>query len=392
MTQFDIDILPITIRFKDNASFTETYGFVGSQGLVVLEGMHFRPRGCPSNTVILMMHPSSTLQQLPIPKALAEKGVHLICCGSRYPKNDTALIMEKVVLDLGAYIRHAKQELGYENIVLLGWSGGGSLSLFYQAEAEDPTVKNTPAGDVVDLTSADLIPADAVMFIAAHRSRALTLTEWMDASVMDELDPDNREQELDIYSPENENKPPFNEKFLSRYRKAQITRNRTITAWVHETLNEIIKRDDGEVERGFIVHRTMADPRWIDPTVDPNGRRPNWCYLGDPRAVNSGPAGLARFCTLRSWLSQWSYDESKADGVLGARRISVPFFTIENGADDACPASHARIIFENAGSSDKEMEVIQGAGHYYKDQPDKLQEAVTAITNWLAQRGLMDQL
>ena len=38
------------------------------------------------------------------------------------------------------------------------------------------------------------------------------------------------------------------------------------------------------------------------------------------------------------------------------------------------------------------MEVIQGAGHYYKDQPDKLREAVAAITSWLAQRGFIDQL
>ena len=201
MPRFDIDILPVTIRFRENASFTETYGFVGSQGWVVLEGMHFIPKDHPSNTIILMMHPSSTLQQLPIPRGLAETGVHLICCGSRYPKNDTALIMEKVTLDLGAYVCYAKEELGYENVVLLGWSGGGSLSLFYQAEAEDPTIKNTPAGEVLDLTSAGLIPADAVMFIAAHRSRALTLTEWMDASVKDELDPDTREPDLDIYNP-----------------------------------------------------------------------------------------------------------------------------------------------------------------------------------------------
>ena len=106
MGHFDVDILPVTLSYEEKSSFTETYGFVGSQGLVVLEGMHFIPRDNPSNTVVLMMHPSSTLQQLPIPKALASAGVHLVCCGSRYPKNDSALIMEKVALDLGAYVRH----------------------------------------------------------------------------------------------------------------------------------------------------------------------------------------------------------------------------------------------------------------------------------------------
>jgi len=146
------------------------------------------------------------------------------------------------------------------------------------------------------------------MFIVAHASRALTLTEWMDASVRDEINPEDRDPELDIYNPNNPNNPnhpPFNFKFLLRYRNEQIGRNREITTWVKEVLIELKRRDDGEVERGFVVHRTLVDPRWIDPAVDPNERKPNWCYLGNPRIVNNRPAGLARFCTLRSWFSQW---------------------------------------------------------------------------------------
>jgi dienelactone hydrolase len=76
--------------------------------------------------------------------------------------------MEKVVFDLGVYIRHAKEEMGYEKIVLVGWSGGGSLSLFYQSQAENPTITATPAGDPYDLTETNLIGADGVVFIAAH--------------------------------------------------------------------------------------------------------------------------------------------------------------------------------------------------------------------------------
>ena len=54
-------------------------------------------------------------------------------------------------VDLGAYVRHAKENLvSKRSIARL--SGGGSLSLFYQAEAENPTITETPAGDPVDLT------------------------------------------------------------------------------------------------------------------------------------------------------------------------------------------------------------------------------------------------
>ena len=55
----------------------------------------------------------------------------------------------------------------------------------------------------------------------------------------------------------------------------------------------------------------MADPKWLDPSIDPNGRKPNWCFLGEPEVVNNSPIGLARYCSLRSWLSQWSYDHAR---------------------------------------------------------------------------------
>jgi pimeloyl-ACP methyl ester carboxylesterase len=114
------------------------------------------------------MHPASTLQLLPVPRAAARRGAHVLCAGSRYARNDTAAIFEKVAQDLRAYIRHAKEVWGYERVVLIGWSGGGSLALFYQSQAEAQSVTQTPAGDPVDLTKARLIPADAVIVQAAQ--------------------------------------------------------------------------------------------------------------------------------------------------------------------------------------------------------------------------------
>src|SRR3954470_4230757 len=107
--------------------------------MVNLEGIRFLP-GKPSKTLAVFMHPATTLQLLPMPRALAEAGVHVLCCGSRVAKNDTPLIMEKVTLDLGAYLRYAKEKGGYEKIVLCGWSGGGSLAMLYQSQAERPSI------------------------------------------------------------------------------------------------------------------------------------------------------------------------------------------------------------------------------------------------------------
>jgi hypothetical protein len=74
----------------------------------------------------------------------------------------------------------------------------------------------------------------------------------------------------------------------------------------------------------FVVHGTMAGPRWLDPAVDPNKRTPGTDYLGDPAVVSKSPVGLARFCTLRSWLSQWSCDDANGDGIAcGRDAVSV---------------------------------------------------------------------
>src|SRR5271170_2043650 len=122
------------------------------------------------------------------------------------------------------------------------------------------------------------------------------------------------------------------------------------------------RRRTSEVERCFVVHRTMCDLRWLDQRIDPNGRRPGWCYLGDPRTVNTSPAGLARYSSLRSWLSQWSYDQSNAKGPKNAARIRrTPVVQIVNSGDDAVPATHNPTIQAALATPDREYVVIKGA-------------------------------
>jgi pimeloyl-ACP methyl ester carboxylesterase len=384
------DRIPIILKFRESSKFVETYGFTGSQGFVALEGQRFVPRKSRDDrTVYIFMHPSSTLQLLPMPIALANNGLHVICAGSRYPKNDSALIMEKVCFDLGQYVCWARETCGYEKVVLVGWSGGGSLSLFYQGQAEDPSITHTPAGDEYDLTRAGLIRADGVVFIAAHLSRAETLTGWLDPSMRDELNPDDRDLDLDIYHPDCPHRPPYDAVFVARFRAAQVARNRRITAWAEGMLQQLRGRPD-EVERAFVVHRTNADVRWLDTSLEPNDRRPNHCYLGPPAIANCAPAGLARFSSLRSWLSQWSFDRSQAKGAPSAARIrSTPVLQVVNGADDAVPASHNFIVHEALATPRKEMVTIPGATHYYVGQPEHLARCLEIVLGWSERNGFL---
>ena len=372
---------------EKSAPFKDVYGGVDH---VVLRSHLLKAPGSKSRSVIVFMHPIGGGEYLPLPMALARTGHHVIYCQSRYPNNDTALIMEKVAVDLGACVRDAKDRLGYEQVILGGWSGGGSLSLFYQRQAENPTVACTPAGDPPNLAEANLAPADGMLLLAAHVSRALTLTEWLDASIRDESNPGLRDSSLDLYDPNNPNQPPYSEEFQQRYRLAQIARNRRITARVREQLHDLKRQGRPNEEFAFTVHGTMAAPVWRDITIDPNERQPNHCFLGDPRIVNNGPVGLARFTTLRSWLSQWSYDESNANGIDDAANMSLPTLVISNGADDACTPSHALRLYNAVANPNKELVEIRGATHYYLGQREELKQAEQTCTRWLRDQGLTD--
>jgi dienelactone hydrolase len=319
---------------------------------------------------------------------MVEAGMHVMCAGSRYTRNDTPLIMENVVRDFSAYVRHAKEVLGYEKIIVAGWSGGGSLTAFYQAQAERPTITETPAGDPVDLSG--MIPGDAMIFHAAHLSRAQVLREFIDPSVLDENNPSIRDPELDLYDPRNPNKPPYSADYLTYFREMQLQRIRRRTALVKELLYDLRDGRRDEVERGLLLHRTLADPRFLDGSIDPNDRKVGWCFLGDPRESNSSPAGIARFSTLRAWLSQWSIDDTNAHALKHAPHISVPLLAIENSADDAVPGPHTKSFFDSFAGVDKTYRMMDGANHYYHGQPELLDDVIDLQINWLSERNLVD--
>src|SRR6266702_4302546 len=195
---FEIHSEWVQLQFEESSVVQDVYGFSSTKGVITLEGVRYIPKGRSSKTLIIFMHPASTQTILAIPRMMARFGMHILAAGSRYTRNDTTLIMEKVLRDLGAYVRHAKEVWGYDKIVLVGWSGGGSLAMLYQAQAEKPTITSTPAGDPIDVAGFGLIPADGVIFHAAHISRASILLDFIDPSILDESNPDIRDLELDI--------------------------------------------------------------------------------------------------------------------------------------------------------------------------------------------------
>ena len=137
----DYERIPYLVAYQNNSDVRDVYGGVAE--LVVLESYLLKP-AVPSDTVLVFMHPIGGGAYLPMINALARAGHHVIYCNSRFRGTDSALLMEKVVEDLGECIKDAKNRLGYPKVVLAGWSGGGSLSMVVRYQGYEPLVRFNP--------------------------------------------------------------------------------------------------------------------------------------------------------------------------------------------------------------------------------------------------------
>jgi len=324
----------------------------------------------------IVMHPASNFMGHYLLEPLARAGIATLGLNSRYAGNDSQLLMERVIEDLGAGVQWLRAA-GYERVLLVGNSGGAALCAFYQAQAERLTVTRTPAGDPIALVPADLPPADGIVLTAAHPGRSRFFAEWLDPSVVDERDPWAADPALDMFDPRNG--PPFDRGWLARYRAAQRARNDRIEKWARGQLAHVRALPHGVNDMAFVIYRTGADPRHLDPTIDPNDR-PAGTIWGDPRQLNYGANNIGRYTTLTAYLSQWS-GSSQADGPANLARTRCPVLAIEHTADASVVPSMNALWAEAAGVRLARHE-LKGATHYLAGQPELLAETVGVITAW----------
>ncbi|MEZ5151407.1 alpha/beta hydrolase [Rhodococcus zopfii] len=339
--------------------------------------------GYSTDVGVIMCHPASNFLSHFLLRAIAEQGVPAMGLNTRYASNEPALIMERAAFDLGTGVRWMADELGFEKVVLLGFSGGGSLASFYQAQAENPTVTQTPAGDPAPFATAGLRPADALMLVGAHPGRARVLRHWIDGAVVDEADPYATEPDLDLYA----RTTPLDPDWVRRYRDAQLARMRRIDAWALDQLAELGRI--GASDRGFVVHRTVADPRFVDLAIDPSDRELGSMY-GDPEAANTAAGGLARFVTVRSWLSTWSPDRTNADALTDLTSVHAPTMVMSLLGDQAAFAEDSRLMHA-ALPGDAELIEMRDLNHYLVDQPGGLNDVVTRLAGWIRRTVLDDR-
>ena len=203
------------------------------------------------------------------------------------------------------------------------------------------------------------------------------MAAWIDGSMIAEDDPLSADPALDIYN--TAHGPPFSTALVAAVRVAQNARVGRITARTRARLRYLRGLSDGPRDEAFLVYRTMADPRIIDLSLDPNDR-PRESIWGEPKAINYGANNVGRFTTLNSWLSQWS-PASRADGPACLARTTVPVLNLEFSADSAVMPGDIKLWSEAAGTREVYRK-IAGATHYMDGQPEHLAQVVEFIAKW----------
>ena len=312
----------------------------------------------------IVIHPASNFHGHYLIEPLAGRGVSCMGLNTRYVNNDSTLLMERVIQDLGAGIQQLRA-MGYRKVMLIGNSGGAALVSFYQAQAENLTLTQLAHGAPISLSDADLPPVDGIALAAAHAGRSRLIKEWIDPAVIDDNDPMLSDPELDLY-----NTPralPLDDAFLARFRAAQEVRFDRIEAWVTDKLERLKRAEGAQVDQSFVLHRTHAEPRCIDLSIDANERKPGSVW-GDPNTVNLAANSMGRFNTLTSFMSQWS-SRSQADGPDNLARTSVPVLHLTYCADQSVFPSTVKLWMDAAAGRVRNVD-IRGGDHYLTGRPD----------------------
>ena len=333
-------------------------------------------------TALVLIHPTANFlghYALPV---LADLGVAGIGMTTRYIANDSNLNLENCLLDIGAAVQTLRQR-GYERVLLVGNSGGGSIVPYYQAQAEHPTVSAPPGGRGPDLMAANLPKADGIILFMAHVSRARLSMEWLDPAIIDEAVPFSRDPILDAFNPDNG--PPFSPEFIKRYRDAQLARNRRITTWAEQQLAQLQDKrhwPQGLDDLAFVVQGTSADLRFLDPAIDASDRPPGTTLWGRTEVANYLPAGIGRYTTLRSWINQWSVDRTNGNALTWLPKIETPVLVVGGSADSGSPPVILEQLYGAARPTGRKYLLIPGATHYFEGQPDLLRQACESMVAW----------
>jgi len=354
-----------------------------------VKGALYKPgRGAAPHVAVLLIHRTSNFLSHIATSELARRGFLVLAMNPRSDNNEAAVRFEENALDIKSGVEFLRRQPGITKVVLLGHSGGGPATTFYQAVAErGPGYCRGPAKLVeCDDALAGLPRADGLVLVDAHPGVSVNGLRSLNPAVIDERDPRKIDPTLDPFNPANgydARRPHYSDEFKQRYFRAQAARMNRLIDLARAAL--AAKDDDVfVVARGEGARLMELDPSVHHATVKPQKLLRNDGTIATEivesvrpigrgsEAQNASFANGTRLLTARSFLSanairardsmddiDWCSSNNSTPCAL--RAVSTPLLVTAMGAHYFVRDNE--IHYEVAASADKDFVVVEGATH-----------------------------
>lgn len=361
------------------------------------KGALYVPDSGPAPTVaFLTVHRTSNFMSLIATRELAKRGFMVLGMNPRSDNNEAAVNFENIAADIRQGVDFLRKQPGITKVILIGHSGGGPSTTFYQATAErglefcqDPRKLTQCGNDLKDLPK-----ADGMVLLDAHPGNTVNAIRSLNPAILDENDPSKIDATLDPFNPANgfnqNGQSVYSAEFMDRYFKAQAARmNRLIDKAL--AMREEIRQGKAATtdDAPFIVYRNRARMMDFSMSVHPGTKEPRKLIKNDGsvsvQIINSVRAPITQnarldktlsngtmFLTLTSFLSanairakdsmddiDWCSANNSTPCAL--KQISVPLLITAMGGHYFVRDNE--IHYEVAASKDKDYVVAEGAVH-----------------------------
>jgi pimeloyl-ACP methyl ester carboxylesterase len=354
-----------------------------------VKGALYRPDvGQAPHVAVLLIHRTSNFLSHIATTELARRGFLVLAMNPRSDNNEAAVHFEENALDIKSGLEFLRRQPGITRIVLLGHSGGGPATSFYEAVAEKGPSYCQGPGKLVecDNTLAGLPHADGLVLVDAHPGVSVNGLRSLNPAVVDERDSRKIDPDLDPFNPANgydPRQPRYSDAFKRKYFIGQAARMNRLIDLARAAIASkdddvfVVVRGEGArlMELDPSIHHRTLEPRkllrndgtvvtQVVESVRPIGR--------GSEAQNASFSSGTRLLTARSFLSanairardsmddiNWCSSNNSTPCALGA--ISIPLLVTAMGAHYFIRDNE--IHYEMAASADKDFVVVEGATH-----------------------------
>jgi pimeloyl-ACP methyl ester carboxylesterase len=353
--------------------------------------------GAAPHVAFLVVHRTGNFMSHLATRELSKRGFMVLGMNPRSDNNEAAVRFEYNALDIRQGVEFLRKQPGITKVILIGHSGGGPATTYYEATAEKGIAycqgpdKVSQCPDAV----AGLPKADAMVLLDAHPGNSINALRGLNPAALDDADPSKIDPALDPFSPANGFNPngdsTYSKEFQTRYFRAQAVRMNRLIDKAQKLQADMraglhVPADDDV----FVLYHDRARLSDLSTGVACCTTRPERLLKNDGTIVTemiktvrrSEPENAKRdsmfgeegtmLLTVKSFLSgnairaNNSLDDidwcsSNNSTVCAVGQISIPILVTSMQAHYFI--ADGEIIYDHASSKDKEFLVIEGARH-----------------------------